>query len=339
MVVNRTRVRAAGLLGTKARLGGRGRGALAASGDRRHLAGRWCVQPADCGPETVLELGQITATIEAGPEDGVAMLSLESDGDLEEAIARTGPVPLPPYITEPLRDSERYQTIFARPVGSAAAPTAGLHFTDRVVEGLAQRDIAVVEIELKIGLDTFRPISVEAIEDHLIHTEELEVPAGDPSRDQVLPGPVVAVGTTVVRALESDPSMPATSLYITPGFVFHHVDLMVTNFHLPRTSLLVMLAAFMGERWRLAYETALARGYRFASFGDAMLASRRMIPGSWTLIGSDRGAPNWPPHTPLTAMSPPRRSCRWERERRYAGSMSTTWQWFMPRWSWPTPTT
>ena len=273
VVVNRTRVRAARLLGRKRDSGGQVEALLL--GPVTDRIWRASLRPARrLRPGVVLDFGEIIATVESGPDDGVALLSLESDGDLEEAIARFGLVPLPPYITAPLADSARYQTIFARIVGSAAAPTAGLHFTEQVLDRLAQRGIALAEVDLKIGLDTFRPISTESIEDHVIHTEEFEVPPSTREAVEGCKGRVVAVGTTVVRALESEPDQPVTRLFITPGFEFRHVDLMVTNFHLPRTSLLVMLAAFMGDRWRQAYQTALTRGYRFASFGDAMLASR-----------------------------------------------------------------
>ena len=285
VVVNRSRVRAARLVGTRVPGGGRVEALLL-----RPLSGdRWqaIVRPARrLRPGSVLEFGTIRATIESISPDGPVEISLTATGDVEDAIAASGAVPLPPYIHSQLDDPERYQTIFARTVGSAAAPTAGLHFTPRLVEALLARSITVVEIELNIGLDTFRPITAANIEDHQIHSENLTIPIETAEAINLRSGNLVAVGTTVVRALESRAELDGrvvagsvdTRLYITPGYQFRVVDRLVTNFHLPGTSLIVLVAAFMGERWRRAYETALDRGYRFASFGDAMIASRKSRP-------------------------------------------------------------
>lgn len=281
VVVNRTRVRAARLIGTKTVGGGRVEVLLL----HPLSADLWqaVVRPARrLRPGSGLDFGAIKATIETPPNDGLVEVSLQSEGPLEDAIAATGTVPLPPYIHEQLTDPERYQTIFARTVGSAAAPTAGLHFTTRVIDALRARSIDVVEVELIVGLDTFRPISAANIEDHQIHSETLTITTEAAEAINQRSGDLVAVGTTVVRALESRASSDGrveagnvdTRLYITPGYRFHVVDRMITNFHLPETSLVVLVAAFMGDRWRLAYETALGRGYRFASFGDAMIATR-----------------------------------------------------------------
>lgn len=281
VVVNRSRVRAARLTGTKVGGGGRVEALLL-----RPLTDEvWAavVRPSRrVRPGTELDFGAVHAKIQSGPVDGVVEMVLEADGALEDAIAAAGTVPLPPYIREPLADPERYQTIFAQPVGSAAAPTAGLHFTPALVEELRARSIGVVEIELQVGLDTFRPISTNTIEEHRIHSESLAVSEEAAVAINHRRGDVVAIGTTVVRALESraiadgriDPGSADTRLYITPGYRFQAVDRLVTNFHLPATSLIVLVAAFMGARWEKAYETALGRGYRFASFGDAMIARR-----------------------------------------------------------------
>jgi S-adenosylmethionine:tRNA ribosyltransferase-isomerase len=273
VVVNRSRVRAARLAGAKATGGQVEVLLLGPLTDDRWRA---MIKPARrLRVGSVLDFGPITATIEEGPMEGTVILALKAEGDLEDVIARTGTVPLPPYVTVELSDPERYQTIFAHEVGSAAAPTAGLHFTADVVAKLAARGIQICALELRVGLDTFRPITTERVEDHHIHTEEFSIP--EPTRQAIAAcrGRVVAIGTTVVRALESDPEQSSTRLFITPGFEFKTVDIMVTNFHLPRTSLLVLLAAFMGPRWRAAYRVALEREYRFASFGDAMLAERK----------------------------------------------------------------
>ena len=282
VIVNRSRVRAARLLGTKLDGGGRVEALLL----RPLTDTLWqaIVRPARrLRPGTAIDFGEIKATIETPPDDGIVEMSLVADGVLEDVIAAIGTVPLPPYIHEQLSDPDRYQTIFARTVGSAAAPTAGLHFTPGIVEALRSRSIDVVEVELVIGLDTFRPISAAYVEDHQIHSESVTIPIAAAETINKRRGNVVAVGTTVVRALESRASTDGwveagsvdTRLYITPGYRFRVVDRLITNFHLPGTSLIVLVASFMGERWRLAYETALARGYRFASFGDAMIATRR----------------------------------------------------------------
>lgn len=282
VVVNRTRVRAARLLGTKVAGGGRVEALLLRpiSGDLWQAV----VRPSRrLRPGSELDFGAIKATVTAMSPQGSVEISLQAEGDLEEAIAATGTIPVPPYIHEQPGDPERYQTIFARTVGSAAAPTAGLHFTPRLVDALRARSVNVVDVELKIGLDTFRPISAAHIEDHQIHSENLTIPTETADAVNDRRGSLVAVGTTVVRSLESRaepdgrvvPGSVDTRLYITPGYRFRVVDRLITNFHLPGTSLIVLVAAFMGDRWRHAYETALGRGYRFASFGDAMIASRR----------------------------------------------------------------
>ena len=181
-----------------------------------------------------------------------------------------GLVPLPPYITEPLDDPERYQTVYAREQGSAAAPTAGLHFTPDLLEQLD-----VVAVTLHVGLDTFRPLQAEVVEDHRIHGERYAVPAAAweriRSEDRVL-----AVGTTTVRVLETlargGPLVGRTELFITPGFRFERVDALLTNFHLPRSTLLALVMAFAGvDEIRQIYAHAIAQRYRFYSFGDAML--------------------------------------------------------------------
>jgi S-adenosylmethionine:tRNA ribosyltransferase-isomerase len=279
VVVNRTRVIKARLVGHKPS-GGRVEALLLAE----RKPGLWdaLVRPARrLRPGTQLIFGGAKATIEKGPTAGVALLRLDPDA----AMATAGRVPLPPYIRHDLADPERYQTIFATEPGSAAAPTAGLHFTPEVAAALAAAGIEVAAVTLHIGLDTFRPISTQHVEDHQIHSESYDLPAATAQaiadcRERR--GRVVAIGTTVVRVLEScrsggglvTPGAGHTSLYLKPGHRFEAVDLLVTNFHLPVTSLLVLVAAFMGSRWRLVYETALQRGYRFASFGDAMLAQR-----------------------------------------------------------------
>ncbi|MEI7591800.1 MAG: tRNA preQ1(34) S-adenosylmethionine ribosyltransferase-isomerase QueA [Actinomycetes bacterium] len=217
--------------------------------------------------------------------DGVRLVSLVSTGiSLIEAIDFLGEMPLPPYITAQLDDPDRYQTIYADPhrAHSSAAPTAGLHFTPEVFAGLARRGISVAEVELVVGLGTFRPIESERIEDHRMHSERYSVPAATLAaceRAHLDGNNVVAIGTTVVRALESAAATGnrdgSTELFIAEGFGFQIVDRLVTNFHLPRSSLLVMVDAFAGPRWRDLYRVALDGNYRFLSFGDAMVLTRK----------------------------------------------------------------
>jgi S-adenosylmethionine:tRNA ribosyltransferase-isomerase len=181
-----------------------------------------------------------------------------------------GETPLPPYITEPLADPERYQTVYAREAGSAAAPTAGLHFTPEL---LARLDVE--RVTLHVGLDTFRPVTADELADHRLHGERYRVDAAawERIRDAAR---VLAVGTTTVRVLESlaagAPLAGRTDLFVAPGFAFHRVDALLTNFHLPRTTLLALVMAFAGaEETRRLYRLAIQERYRFYSFGDAML--------------------------------------------------------------------
>jgi S-adenosylmethionine:tRNA ribosyltransferase-isomerase len=181
-----------------------------------------------------------------------------------------GETPLPPYITEPLADPERYQTVYAREAGSAAAPTAGLHFTPELLSGLD-----VERVTLHVGLDTFRPIAVDDLADHRLHGERYEVSEEAWARMEAA-ARVVAVGTTTVRVLETlargGPLAGRTDLFVTPGFEFRRVDALLTNFHLPRSTLLALVMAFAGvEETRELYRLAVAERYRFYSFGDAML--------------------------------------------------------------------
>ncbi len=283
VVVNRTRVRHARLHGEKA-TGGRVETLLL-----RRVGDAWLalVKPARrLRPGTQIRFGEIEAEILDDPVEGMTRMSLRcAGGDLEAAIQRQGLPPLPPYIHGPLRDPQRYQTLFADVVGSAAAPTAGLHFTAEVVEGLAAGGIEIAPVELDVGLATFRPITAPDIGDHVMHAERCRIPestaaAVEACRDRG--GRVVAIGTTVVRTLESFAHADGivgwgemeTELYLAPGSAVSVVDLLVTNFHLPRSSLLVLVEAFMGAEWREAYRHALRSGYRFLSFGDAMLCRR-----------------------------------------------------------------
>jgi S-adenosylmethionine:tRNA ribosyltransferase-isomerase len=209
--------------------------------------------------------------------DGDDRVDSAGGDSLSGVLERHGEIPLPPYIHGPLADPERYQTVYARRPASGAAPTAGLHLTHALLERLAGAGVPVVKLELVVGLGTFRPITAARVEDHVMHTESYRVPpetiAALGRADRVL-----AVGTTVVRALESwaatGQAEGRTDLFIRRGHRFAVVDRLLTNFHVPRSSLLVLIDAFVGPRWRELYEEALRSGYRFLSLGDAMLLER-----------------------------------------------------------------
>ena len=229
------------------------------------------------------EIGSgVSVTVHDDLGEGRRQVTIESAGPLLAALEACGSMPLPPYLTEGLDDPERYQTVYARRPASAAAPTAGLHLTADVLERCSARGIERADVELVVGLGTFRPMTAERVEDHVMHTEWFDVPAATLAaceRTRAAGGRIVAVGTTVVRALESAAASGdrsgRTALFIRPGFEFRMVDLLLTNFHLPRSSLLVMIDAFVGPHWRDLYGAALAEGYRFLSFGDAMLLGQR----------------------------------------------------------------
>jgi len=203
---------------------------------------------------------------------------------IRQCIEGIGRMPLPPYIHKTLDDPERYQTVYARIQGSAAAPTAGLHFTPQLIDRLRQQGIRVGFVTLHVGLDTFRPVECEDVSEHKMHSEEivLDAPTAELINEtRKAGGRVVAVGTTSVRVLESVASMHngcivpyqgQTRLFITPGYRFQAIDAMITNFHLPRSTLLLLVSAFMGkELMEQTYQEAIRENYRFFSFGDAML--------------------------------------------------------------------
>ena len=214
---------------------------------------------------------------ERTPAGDTFWVELIGDADPVALLDQHGEMPLPPYIGTRLDDPERYQTVFAREPGSAAAPTAGLHFTPELLERLAAAGVQTATVELVVGLDTFQPISTDDPLDHPMHTERYRVPPETMQACRDAPR-VVAVGTTAVRALESAAARQElsgrTNLFIHRGFDWQVVDVLMTNFHLPKTTLLMMIDAFIGPRWRSLYEVALAGDYRFLSFGDAMLLDR-----------------------------------------------------------------
>ncbi|MBE3520266.1 MAG: tRNA preQ1(34) S-adenosylmethionine ribosyltransferase-isomerase QueA [Firmicutes bacterium] len=204
-------------------------------------------------------------------------------GDFRENLETLGTVPLPPYVRKPVRDPERYQTVYARIPGSVAAPTAGLHFTPELLSQVQSKGVHVVRIRLDVGLGTFRPVRESEVEKHVMHEEYFQIgeeAAETINRVRESGGKIIAVGTTVVRALESaassdgkvEPKAEETRLYIYPGYEFKVVDRLITNFHLPRSTLLMLVCAFAGKDLVLrAYREAVKERYRFYSFGDAML--------------------------------------------------------------------
>jgi S-adenosylmethionine:tRNA ribosyltransferase-isomerase len=246
-------------------------------------------------PGTVLRHPATASVLHAVVGDelpaGVRLVTLSCRGemDLRDGIEDVGEIPLPPYIHAPIADPDRYQTVYADMwrSESVAAPTAGLHLTDDVIDRMARKRVHVSKVHLVIGLGTFRPIATEKVDDHVMHEESYEVPDGTlaacwAAHDRG--NRVVAIGTTTVRALESAMATGElegrTELFIRDPFEFQLVDRLLTNFHLPRSSLLAMIDAFVGpdedggRRWRRLYEQALASDYRFLSFGDAMLLTR-----------------------------------------------------------------
>jgi S-adenosylmethionine:tRNA ribosyltransferase-isomerase len=255
------------------------------------------------GSQLHFERGEVEVSARVTEELSEARRVLEFDQPILPLLDQLGQVPLPPYIHEPLRDPERYQTIFGRVEGSAAASTAGLHFTPDMLLALRERGVCLAFVTLHIGLDTFKPVSADYVAEHPIHSEWASLSpevARQINQTKLSGGRVVAVGTTVVRTLETAalrsagasgslreagqlqvdmcPWRPVaafeapTDLFIYPGFRFRAVDVLLTNFHLPKSSLLMLVSAFAGrELMQHAYQAAIARRYRFFSFGDAML--------------------------------------------------------------------
>jgi len=243
--------------------------------------GRWeaLVRPSrKLPPGTLVTADGLDVVVEDDLGDGRRLVRLDpGDRPLLEVLAKVGLAPLPPYIQAHLPDPERYQTVFAdRPV-SAAAPTAGLHLTTDLLDRLKAKGVNVATVELAVGLDTFRPVQVDRLDDHVIHTERYLVPEATAEAVEAAER-VIAVGTTSVRALETWAATGEregrSSLFIRRPYQWQVVDRLLTNFHLPRSTLLCLVDAFMGPRWRDLYTTALNEGYRFLSFGDAMLLDR-----------------------------------------------------------------
>ena len=222
----------------------------------------------------------LSAVVEENLPEGRKLVRFVASGDVRVAIASLSAVPLPPYIHTSLQQPERYQTVYASVPGSAAAPTAGLHFTKEILDALQAKGVKTAWVTLDVGIDTFRPVQVEDPCEHPIHGEICELPVETVSAINQCKGRIIAVGTTSVRTLETfaigkrrvEAGRRDTKLFIRPGFDFKVIDGMFTNFHMPRTTMLMMISALAGrEAVMLAYNEALASGYRFLSFGDSML--------------------------------------------------------------------
>ncbi len=231
---------------------------------------------------------ELSCEILSRTDFGGRIVKFKFDGIFEEILDRLGETPLPPYIHEKLEDTERYQTVYNRERGSAAAPTAGLHFTKEQIEDLKDFGINFGFVTLHVGLGTFRPVQTENIEDHEMHEEFYTIPeeTAELIRNTKLSGKrIVAVGTTSIRTLESaaidkisvKPGSSATKIFIYPGYDFKIVDALVTNFHLPKSTLIMLISAFAGREFVLkAYKEAVREKYRFFSFGDAMFIENRI---------------------------------------------------------------
>ncbi len=259
---------------------------------RQHELDTWecLVKPgkrARIGAQMVFGEGLLTGTVTDIVQEGNRLIRFDYDRDAHENIYailhKIGLMPLPPYITEQLRDNSRYQTVYAREEGSAAAPTAGLHFTKDLLQKVKDMGVAIAPVMLHVGLGTFRPVKAERVDEHVMHTEFISVPRESAeliNARRAAGGRVIAVGTTSCRTLESaadeqgiiHPVSGDTGIFIYPGYKFRAVDALVTNFHLPESTLLMLVSAFYNREAVLdAYRAAVEKEYRFFSFGDAML--------------------------------------------------------------------
>ena len=283
LILNDSRVLPARLLGQ--RLPGGGACEVLLLIDRGERVWECLVRPGrkmKTGAKLSFGNGELTAEVVGEVEGGNRLVRFDYEGIFLEVLERLGKMPLPPYIKEELQDQERYQTVYSRNLGSAAAPTAGLHFTKELLQKIADKGVGVGYVTLHVGLGTFRPVKERTVEDHEMHSEYCTIPqetADLINRTKANGGRCICVGTTSCRTLESwaaeDGHMEAkagwTSIYIYPGYRFKVMDGLITNFHLPESTLIMLVSAFAGrEKVLAAYEEAVRERYRFFSFGDAM---------------------------------------------------------------------
>lgn len=283
LVMNNTRVIPARLYGVKEGSGGKIEFLLL----RRLELDKWEVilrpgKKAKPGSRFEFGGGLLRAEVLEVIEDGNRIVRFEYDGVWEELLDKLGEMPLPPYIKEKLNDRERYQTVYSKIEGSAAAPTAGLHFTQELLDKIKAKGVEIAYLTLHVGLGTFRPVSVDNVEEHLMHSEYYQITAETAEKINNIKakgGRIIAVGTTSVRTLETVADESGflraesgdTSIFIYPGYRFKAVDALITNFHLPESTLLMLVSALAGKQNILdAYKTAVDEKYRFFSFGDAM---------------------------------------------------------------------
>ncbi|SHH53250.1 S-adenosylmethionine--tRNA ribosyltransferase-isomerase [Caloranaerobacter azorensis DSM 13643] len=284
LVLNDTRVIPARLFGQKEDTGGKIEFLLL----NRVEKDKWqvLVKPgkrARIGTTFVFGDGLLKADVLDIDEEGVRIVEFKYDGIFEEVLDKLGEIPLPPYIKQKLEDRERYQTVYSKKEGSAAAPTAGLHFTDELLEKIKEKGVEIVYITLHVGLGTFRPVKVDNLDEHKMHSEFFEVSdkaANTINEIKKKGGKIIAVGTTTTRTLESSsnseglvvPKKGWTDIFIYPGYKFKIIDKLITNFHLPESTLIMLVSALAGrENVLRAYNIAVKEKYRFFSFGDAML--------------------------------------------------------------------
>ncbi len=244
------------------------------------------------GTRVVFGNGELTAECTAIFDEGIRHMKLHHEGILENVLDALGEMPLPPYIKETLEDKDRYQTVYAKETGSAAAPTAGLHFTNELLEEIRNAGVEIVTITLHVGLGTFRPVSVETIENHKMHSEYYMMSANTAdilNTAKENGGKIISVGTTSTRTLETimdkydtfKASSGFTDIFIYPGFEYKAVDVLITNFHLPKSSLVMLVSAFCSRDMILnAYQHAVKHHYRFFSFGDAMIIHGGAVNGN-----------------------------------------------------------
>lgn len=284
LVLNDTKVMPARLFGIKASTGAKVE--MLMLNNTKHDDWEVLIKPAKRikrGDVVSFGDGMLTATCIELLEQGGRMMRLNYDGILQERLDELGEMPLPPYIKEKLDDQSRYQTVYARAIGSAAAPTAGLHFTNELLEQLKAQGVNITYVTLHVGLGTFRPVSVEQVEEHTMHSEYYEMTEETAqllNQTKQQGGRIVSVGTTSTRTLETimrdygtfKASSGWTDIFIYPGYKFQAIDAMITNFHLPKSTLMMLISSLATKDYIMnAYDEAIQQQYRFFSFGDAML--------------------------------------------------------------------